>query len=100
MTDAIERLRQARYDGTFDEVRHCGPSDEPCPENEGWGCTGHRVYDEEAVWSALLDVAAASERLQALKDGPRDENYEAAKPAAWNDLRAALDRLNETGGAS
>jgi hypothetical protein len=31
-------------------------------------------------------------RLVALKDGPRDEDYERCKPLAWEQARAALSR--------
>jgi hypothetical protein len=42
-----------------------------------------RIAHEELVESAKA--------LLALKDGPRDEAYEAAKPAAWERLRRALE---------
>lgn len=32
----------------------------------------------------------AAQLLLALEDGPRDDYYEAAKPAAWENLRLAL----------
>lgn len=40
-------------------------------------------------------LVAASSLLLALKDGPRDEHYEAAKPLAWEELRIVLQKLEQ-----
>jgi hypothetical protein len=61
---------------------------------------------EEHMARAFLDavsdggVAAAARVLLELKDGPRDEAYEAAKPRAWEQLRHVLRLHDEAARAS
>ena len=38
----------------------------------------------------MAELLAAATDLLRLKDGPRDEAYEAAKPVAWARLRSAV----------
>jgi len=43
--------------------------------------------------ATLDDLRAAARELLALKDSPRDEDYQRRKPLAWQALRAALDSV-------
>jgi len=52
------------------------------------------VAKQDADMAALL---AAAKALLDLKDGPRDDVYEALKPFAWDRLRRAVDACSPNG---
>jgi len=106
LTPAIEAAQRAHqthrivFGASFNAPWHCacgaiGPDIATHKLTVGIKATVEVLRIEE-----MRAVLKAARALLALKDGPRDEAYEAAKAGAWQALRDAVSRVgtDTTGG--